>query len=243
MAKWAISVYVCTVPHISTVIWRFRSLRWRHNELDGVSDHQPHDCLLNCLFGRGSKKTSKLRVTGLCVGNSPGTGEFSAQMASNAENVSIWWRHHGLSRYTGQGSVITSHGVLWDVITYTCPRNLFLAPKSSYNEGFTLKRFWSLVRRRTDDFELWLCRSLKVHDFEMEINCLIKNIIQLTTLSLSWIGTEYLRFTRIAISSISLWHETRFHIIDSLRPRCILHIYAHCIPHFVGHMITYPWWD
>ena len=40
------------------------------------------------------KKTSKLRVTGLCVGNSPGTGEFPAQMASYAENVSIWWRHH-----------------------------------------------------------------------------------------------------------------------------------------------------
>ena len=28
------------------------------------------------------------------MGNSPGTGEFPAQMASNAENVSIWWRHH-----------------------------------------------------------------------------------------------------------------------------------------------------
>ena len=27
------------------------TLRWRHNELDGVSDHQPHDCLLNRLFG------------------------------------------------------------------------------------------------------------------------------------------------------------------------------------------------
>ena len=40
------------------------------------------------------KKTSKLRVTGLCVGNLPGTGEFPAQMTSNAENVSIWWRHH-----------------------------------------------------------------------------------------------------------------------------------------------------
>ena len=37
------------------------------------------------------RKTSKLRVTSLCAGNSPGTGE----MASNAENVSIWWRHHG----------------------------------------------------------------------------------------------------------------------------------------------------
>ena len=41
-----------------------------------------------------SKQTSKLRVTGLCMGNSPVTGEFPAQMASNAENVSIWWRHH-----------------------------------------------------------------------------------------------------------------------------------------------------
>ena len=37
---------------------------------------------------------SKLRVTGLCVGNSWGTGEFPAQMASYAENASIWWRHH-----------------------------------------------------------------------------------------------------------------------------------------------------
>ena len=70
------------------------ALRWRHNERDSVSNHQPHDCLLNRLFRRRSKKTSKLRVTGLCVGNSPGTGEFPTQMASYAENVSIWWRHH-----------------------------------------------------------------------------------------------------------------------------------------------------
>ena len=70
------------------------SLRWRHNDHAGVSNHQPHGCLLNRLFRRKSKKTSKLRVTGLCAGNSPGTGEFPAQMASYAENVSIWWRHH-----------------------------------------------------------------------------------------------------------------------------------------------------
>ena len=69
-------------------------LRWRHNDHAGVSNHQPHGCLLNRLFRRKSKKTSKLRVTGLCAGNSPGTGEFPAQMASNAENFSIWWRHH-----------------------------------------------------------------------------------------------------------------------------------------------------
>ena len=71
-------------------------LQWRHNEHDGVSNHQPHHCLLKHLFGCRSKKTSKLLVTGLCVGNSPVTGEFPAQMASNAENASIWWRHHGV---------------------------------------------------------------------------------------------------------------------------------------------------
>ena len=72
------------------------SLQWRHNGRDSVSNHQPHDCFPNRLFRRRSKKTSKLRVTDLCAGNSPGTGEFPAQMASYAENVSIWWRHHVL---------------------------------------------------------------------------------------------------------------------------------------------------
>ena len=70
------------------------TLQWRHNERDGVSNHQPHGCLLNRLFRRRSKKTSKLRVTDLCAGNSPGTGEFPAQRARNAEIFSIWWLHY-----------------------------------------------------------------------------------------------------------------------------------------------------
>ena len=68
---------------------------YSHNEHDGVSNHRRLKCLLNSLFRRTSKKTSKLRVTGLCEGNSPVTYEYLTQMASNAENVSIWWRHHG----------------------------------------------------------------------------------------------------------------------------------------------------
>ena len=51
-------------------------LQWRHDRHDGVSNHQPHDCLLNSLIGCRSKKT------------------FPTQRATNAENVSIWWRHH-----------------------------------------------------------------------------------------------------------------------------------------------------
>ena len=48
--------------------------------------------------GADQRKTSKLRVTGPCAGNSPVTGEFIAQRASNAENASIWWRHHALDK-------------------------------------------------------------------------------------------------------------------------------------------------
>ena len=66
------------------------SLQWRHNERDGVSNHQRLHHLLNYRFRRRSEKTSQLRVTGLCAGNSPATGEFPAQRASYAENVSIW---------------------------------------------------------------------------------------------------------------------------------------------------------
>ena len=66
------------------IIWRTLLLppEWRHNECDAISNHQPHDCLLNCLFRRRSKKTSNLHLTGLCVGNSPVTGEFPTQRAS-----------------------------------------------------------------------------------------------------------------------------------------------------------------
>ena len=87
-------------------------LQWRHNGRESVLNHQPHDCLLNCLFSRRSNKTSKLRVTGLCEGNSPVTGEFPAQRASNAENVSIWWRHHEKSQQMPHNSTMTAiHGM------------------------------------------------------------------------------------------------------------------------------------
>ena len=80
-----------------SVVWKcYVPLQWRHNGHNGVSNHQPHHCWLNRFCGRRSKKTSKLRVTGLCVG--PGTGEFPAQMASNAENILIWWRHYAVLR-------------------------------------------------------------------------------------------------------------------------------------------------
>ena len=52
----------CSKIYHCTLAWmEHLPLRWRH---DGVSNHQPHDCLLECLFRLRSKKPSKFRVTG-----------------------------------------------------------------------------------------------------------------------------------------------------------------------------------
>ena len=110
------------------------SLRWRHNGRDGVSNHQPHECLLNRLFRRRPKNTSKLRVTGLCAGNSPLAGEFPAQKGSNAENVSIWWRHHDIMMGGRIGPVCLREGE-WPA------RQLFIA--NSTRAGFVL--LWNLL--------------------------------------------------------------------------------------------------
>ena len=55
---------------------KHNSLLWRHNQYAGISNHQCLHCLLNFLFRRRSKKTSKLHVTDLCEGNSPVTSEL-----------------------------------------------------------------------------------------------------------------------------------------------------------------------
>ena len=89
------------------------ALQWRYNEHKSVSNHQPHHCIL--------------RVTGFCAGNSPVTGIFPAQMASNAENVSIWWRHHDLAHR--------------DRMTYTCAN-------SNSIQNFSLPLMYTPITRQ-----------------------------------------------------------------------------------------------
>ena len=99
--SWAVSVkcthgymFASKVKKINIIwqahmSWIFPS-QWRHNESDGVSNHQRLYCLFRGWFKRRSKKASKLRINALCEGNSPMTGELPVQRASNAENGSIW---------------------------------------------------------------------------------------------------------------------------------------------------------
>ena len=89
--------YLCMLIKWCLIFSGANALQWHHNGLDVISNHWCLHCLFNPLFSSRSKKTSKDCITGLCKGNSPVTSEFPSQWASYAENVSIWWRHHGVT--------------------------------------------------------------------------------------------------------------------------------------------------
>ena len=135
----------------NTMTWALfpHTLQWRHYGYDSISNHQPHDCLLNHLFRRRSKKISKLRVIGLCEGKPPGTGEIPAQMASHVENVSIWWRHHAMALFEekpavniGSASVVRSFDISMLVVL---SRHWINTPVATINAYFDLKTtFWSM---------------------------------------------------------------------------------------------------
>ena len=106
-----------------------KSLQWRHNECDGVTNHQPHDCLLKRLFRRISKETSKLRVTGLCVGNSVTRKMFPFDdvILCVGKTGHYWFRWPFRPFYlhvlTSTPSGISNHmlGKAWDEIIYPFP--------------------------------------------------------------------------------------------------------------------------
>ena len=79
---------------------------------DSVSNHQPHHCLPNRLFKAQIKENIKAPRHWPLWGEFTRDGEFPAQRASNAENVSIWWRHHEHGFFSLQSRPQT-----WDTFT------------------------------------------------------------------------------------------------------------------------------
>ena len=83
--------------HMVWIVFKFAAITlwWHHNERDGVSNHRCLDCLLLKPFVQVQiKETPKLCVTGLCEGKH--RSPVDSPPKGNAENVSIWWRHHYL---------------------------------------------------------------------------------------------------------------------------------------------------
>ena len=146
------------------------ALKWCHNERNGASNLQPHYCLFSRLFKRRSKKISKLRVTGLCEGNSPETGEFTVQKASNAANVSVWWRHHEKK----PNETISAEGDHEIYISRIVADRLTITSK--HDDVMTRKRFlhhWTFVT----NMEQW-CPCYKPNHTAYQIDDLRCNVTQ-----------------------------------------------------------------
>ena len=140
-------------------------LLWRHNEHNGVSNHQHYVYLLNCPFRRRSKKISKLRVTGVCAVNSYVTSEFPTKMASTAENVSIWWRHHVLTKKQECHSLRSLHHLLYPTSLYWS----LWTPQINFEHIFFNFDFqWRLYY--TSDYMFSFCFEL-FHHFNNTIIC------------------------------------------------------------------------
>ena len=117
-------------------------LQWRHNEHNGVSNYQRLGCLLNCFFRRISKNTPKLRVTGLCEGNSPVTGHFPAQRASDAENGSMTSSWHDIFMLIESGFVNMPR--YW-VLKWSHRVEYFNVRENSYINTKTELLWWRLL--------------------------------------------------------------------------------------------------
>ena len=120
-----------------------QTLQWRHNEPDGILNHRRLIVYSTVCSGADQRKhQSSASLT--FAGNSPVTGEFPAQRASNAENVSIWWRHHALG--TGNAGIYGNTGhnccrwwlftILWSCIDWLL------------NWGSSKKRKWNFKQSK-----------------------------------------------------------------------------------------------
>ena len=93
-----------------------------------------------------------LRHWPLC-GGFTGTGEFPAQMASNAENVSIWWRHHGIRMMVpataARATWPMTWGWLWNLLWLPMKEQL------PYTEGISRRSHYLASRRNYDPSEIW----------------------------------------------------------------------------------------
>ena len=78
--------YLEKFPSRMCILTYWVSKQWSHNGCNSISIHRHLHYLLNRLFRRRSKKTSKLCVTALCLGNPPVTDGFPSQRARNVEN-------------------------------------------------------------------------------------------------------------------------------------------------------------
>ena len=125
---------VGTIPAMRIII---NPIPWRNNGHGSVSNHQPHDCLLNRLFRRRSNKSLNSASLAFVRGIQRGP-------ANNAEKVPIWWRHHGITDV--HNTPVTQY-ILVDIYFVLLPRSLWFA-STSCQHSFTSVTIFSIIKFR-----------------------------------------------------------------------------------------------
>ena len=193
------------------------TLQWRHNGRGSVLDHQLHDCLLNFLFRRRSKKTSKLRVTGLCVGihrwpvNSPHKSRVTRKMFPFDDVIVTWPKFNDL---TGRGrrispSILCSHNGKphrrWSV----CNKNHIFV--------FVIARVCVFISRTSEHLmtSSWHGRNSMTWGGGYKANFLRSVVFYffsiITTQVIYWISRLYL--TGVAAAQLR-WHLSNINVIQ-----------------------------
>ena len=121
-------------------------LQWHHKERDGVSNHQPHDCLFNRLSKAQIKENIKAPSHWPLWGNTPVNGEFPAQRACYAENVSIWLRHHDMNVFNQQQYETLSMNPNAMTVTYQLIYCHFINRHDDVIKWKLFRRYWTFVR-------------------------------------------------------------------------------------------------
>ena len=144
----------CDVWFLLKINWRPLPLQWRHNGHDGISNHQPHDCLLNRLFRRRSKKTSNSALPVFVRGShwsavkSPHKGPLTWKMFTfyDAIMASVVWSCHSILDWYCQSVSMNQQSVNFS-------RVIHLSSSLSEAKHAPVKgRWWMLI----DRFANWL---------------------------------------------------------------------------------------
>ena len=152
--------------------WCGITLQWRHNGRDSVSNHQPHDCLLNHLFRRRSKITFKLCVTGHLCGEFTGdrwiprtNGQFCGKCFHLMTSSWMQYQRHAYNMQTSRnGHCYTMTFWLWSAtLTLNPPTNV------SIPFPFRSKRqyihFRNSIQKFLTSFELGIISKTALNTF------------------------------------------------------------------------------
>ena len=121
------------------------------------------------VYSGADKETSKLCVTGLFEGKSPVTGQSPTQLASNAENVSIWWRYHvEVLKYHPCVPLPLTH---WGRVTHICVSKLTIIASDN---GLSPGRRQAIIWTSAGILLIWTLRNKLQWNFNHNSNIFIQ---------------------------------------------------------------------